>query len=89
MESRRRKLNSHIIRGMVDISESLWQDPKRMSGAVCFRGTRIPVSVMFDYLESDQMDEFYRGYPDVSRIQVQSVLGASKELVIERFAMGA
>jgi uncharacterized protein (DUF433 family) len=28
----------------------IWQDSDRMSGAVCFYGTRIPVSFLFDYL---------------------------------------
>ena len=71
---------------MTDISSSLWQDPSRMSGAVCFRGTRIPVSILFDYLEKNQLEEFFRGYPDVSRDQVHNVLEASRELVIERFS---
>ena len=30
----------------------LWQDPGRMSGALCFLGTRIRVQDMFDHLES-------------------------------------
>ena len=32
----------------------IWQDVDRMSGAVCFYGTRIPVSFLFDYLEHDK-----------------------------------
>lgn len=74
---------------MADIFEALWQDPARMSGAVCFLGTRIPVSILFDYLENDQLEEFYRGYPDVSREQVRSVLEASEQLVVEQFRIGA
>jgi uncharacterized protein (DUF433 family) len=30
----------------------LWQDPERMSGALCFYGTRLPVSHMFEHLEA-------------------------------------
>ena len=30
----------------------IWQDSNRMSGAVCFYGTRIPVSFLFDYLRN-------------------------------------
>lgn len=59
------------------LEDALWQDPERVSGAVCFRGTRIPVSVLFDYLVADGLEEFYVGYPDVQPEQVQAVLAAS------------
>ena len=32
--------------------ELFWQDPERVSGAICFYGTRLPVQHMFDHLES-------------------------------------
>jgi uncharacterized protein (DUF433 family) len=66
---------------MVKLNEALWQDEDRMSGAVCFRGTRVPVSIMFEHLEADRMEEFYSGYPNVTRGQVMAVLEASKEYV--------
>ncbi len=41
----------------------LWQDPDRMSGAVCFFGTRIPVSFLFDYIErGEKLEDFARDY---------------------------
>ena len=67
------------------IIEALWKDPARLSGEVCFRDTRIPVSILFQYIEAGQLDEFYHGYPDVSRDQVHAVLEASRELVAEQF----
>ncbi len=72
----------------MNITESLWQDPNRMSGAVCFRGTRIPVAILFDYLEHGELDEFFEGYPDVTKEQVHAVLEASKELVTGQFVLG-
>ncbi len=49
----------------------LWQDPDRMSGAICFFGTRIPVSFLFDYLENGQsLEDFARDYeldPGIAR----------------------
>jgi uncharacterized protein (DUF433 family) len=65
----------------MNISEALWQDANRMSGAVCFRDTRIPVSILFDYIEKGQLAEFLRGYPDVSQEQVHAVLEASQKLI--------
>ncbi|MHB8637595.1 MAG: DUF433 domain-containing protein [Fimbriimonadaceae bacterium] len=68
----------------VNITEALWQDPKRLSGAVCFRDTRIPVSILFDYLERGELGEFLCGYPDVSQDQIHAVLETSEQLVEQR-----
>ena len=59
------------------LEEALWQDSERVSGAVCFRGTRVPVSVLFDYLVADGIEEFYAGYPDIGPEQVRAVIDAS------------
>lgn len=41
----------------------LWQDPDRMSGALCFYGTRIPVTHLFSYLESgSSLEAFSEDY---------------------------
>lgn len=41
----------------------IWQTPDRVSGAVCFYGTRLPVQHMFDYLEAGQnIEEFCQDY---------------------------
>ena len=68
----------------MNITEALWQDPNRLSGAVCFRDTRIPVSILFEYLEKGELDEFVRGYPDVTRDQIHAVLETSEQLVEQR-----
>lgn len=78
-----------IIVVMLKLAEALWQDKERMSGAVCFRGTRVPVSILFEHLEADRMDEFYRGYPNASRDQVHAVLEASRQLVEDSLAEAA
>lgn len=67
------------------IEEAVWQVKERMSGALCFRNTRIPVKTLFDHLETNDMDEFYSGFPDVSPEMVQAVLEASRTLLEERF----
>jgi len=41
----------------------LWQDPGRMSGALCLYGTRIPVTHLFSYLENGStVEEFCKDY---------------------------
>ena len=32
------------------LEEAVWIDPGRMSGTPCFRGTRLPVQQLFDWL---------------------------------------
>jgi uncharacterized protein (DUF433 family) len=73
----------------VKLTDALWQDKDRMSGTPCFRGTRVPVRIVFEYLEAGRMDEFYAGFPNVSREQVSAVLQASKELIEESFDQAA
>ncbi len=67
------------------LEDALWQDPERMSGAVCFRDTRIPVSIFFDYLETCDLESFFQGYPDVSREMANAVLISSRDLIESSF----
>ena len=43
-------------------------DPEILGGTPCFRGTRVPVDSLIDYLEGgDNLDEFLDNFPSVSR----------------------
>ncbi len=47
----------------------------RVSGAWVFRGTRVPVSALFDNLEDGaSVDDFLEWFPGVQRTQVEAVL---------------
>ena len=53
--------------------------PDIMSGALCFKGTRVPVQNLFDYLEGrSSLDEFLEDFPSVSRDAAVAVLEAAK-----------
>jgi uncharacterized protein (DUF433 family) len=53
----------------------LWQDPDRMSGAVCFYGTRIPVQDLFDWLDQgSNIAEFLKPFPQVGEERVHAIL---------------
>ena len=57
----------------------LSQNPEEMSGAIVFAGTRVPLTHLFDYLESGaDIEEFLNGFPSVSKEQVDSVLNQLK-----------
>ena len=55
------------------------RDPEIMSGALCFRGTRVPVQNLFDYLEgSSSLEDFLEDFPSVARQSAIAVLEAAK-----------
>ncbi|MGB2590731.1 MAG: DUF433 domain-containing protein [Candidatus Acidiferrum sp.] len=44
------------------------KNPNILSGTLVFRGTRVPVQLLFDSLERGHtLEEFLEGYPTVSR----------------------
>ena len=51
------------------------RDPQKVSGAWVFRGTRIPVSALFENLEGGAtVDQFLQWFPGVTREQTDAVL---------------
>ena len=59
-------------------------DPEIMSGAPVFRGTRVPVQSLFEYLEDNlSLDEFLDCFPTVRREDAIAGLEHSKsELLV-------
>ena len=64
------------------------RDPERVSGAWVFRGTRVPVSALFENLEDGaEITQFVEWYPGVTVEQVRAVLDhAAKSLALPRVA---
>jgi uncharacterized protein (DUF433 family) len=64
------------------------QNPRKVSGAWIFRGTRVPVSALFENLEAGaSIDDFLSWFPGVSKKQVECVLEHTiQTLEIERLA---
>ena len=59
------------------------RDPAIMSGEPVFRGTRVPVSTLFDYLEAGHsLDWFLGGFPGVSRAAALRALEEAKESLL-------
>jgi uncharacterized protein (DUF433 family) len=57
-------------------------DPEIMSGAPVFRGTRVTIQTLFDYIEGDHpLDDFLEGFPSVSREPVLEVLELAKRTI--------
>ena len=64
-----------------DMPDAITRDPEVMHGTPVFRGTRVPVQTLFDYLESgDSLDDFLEGFPTVARELAIQVLEECKAL---------
>ena len=51
-----------------------------MGGTPVFKGTRVPMQTLIDYLESGaSIEDFLEGYPTVSKKQVIAFLEEAKE----------
>ncbi|MBI2209276.1 MAG: DUF433 domain-containing protein [Deltaproteobacteria bacterium] len=58
------------------------RDAERVSGAWVFRGTRVPVSALFENLEDGaEITQFVEWFPGVTVEQVRAVLELMKEEV--------
>lgn len=56
--------------------------PDILSGMLVFRGTRVPVKTLFDYLETgESIEEFFDDFPTVTRTQVLEVLHAGEKTI--------
>ncbi len=65
-------------------------DPEKMSGTPVFRGTRVPIQHLFDYLEAgDSLETFLDHFPTVGREQAVGVIELLREKVFEDYAIAA
>ena len=61
------------------------KDPDVLGGAAVFKGTRVPLQTLLDYLEGGQtLDEFIDDFPTVTRVAAVSALEVAKSLLVGR-----
>jgi uncharacterized protein (DUF433 family) len=61
--------------------------PGHLSGPPIFTGTRVPVQVLFDYIEGgDPLDEFLQDFPNVTREHAVAVLEVARRPVTQNGA---
>jgi len=73
------------LRDNGDVTQAITRDPETMHGAPVFRGTRVPVQTLFDYLEGGEtLEDFLEGLPTVSRAPALETLEEAKELLLTR-----
>ena len=65
--------------------ERLQADPAICGGVVCIKGTRIPVTLILDALAAgDTAEELLRGYPTLTREDINAALAYGAKLAHER-----
>jgi len=66
-------------------SSVIVSDPDILGGAPVFRGTRVPVDSLIDYLEAgDSLEEFLDNFPSVSREAAIAALEEAKAFLMNR-----
>jgi uncharacterized protein (DUF433 family) len=59
------------------------QDPDILSGIPVFKGTRVPIKNLIDYLEAgDSLEEFLDDFPSVNRESVLMFLNLSMKFYL-------
>jgi uncharacterized protein (DUF433 family) len=68
-----------------EVIPAITRDPEIMHGAPVFRGTRVPVQTLFEYLEGgDKLEDFLEGFPTVTRTLALEALEEAKQLLLAR-----
>lgn len=73
---------------MHSIGSHIVIDKEIAGGVPVFKGTRVAVKTLFDYLEDSSLQDFLEGFPSVTREQAEAVmeLGMSAEVAHLRSA---
>ena len=67
------------------MEQAISRDPEVMHGTPVFRGTRVPVQTLFEYIEGGEtIEDFLEGFPTVSRELAIQALEEAKHLLLSR-----
>ena len=67
---------------MSHVSEIITENPEILGNQPVFKGTRVPVESLFDYLESGEtLDSFLDNFPTVTKVQAMAVIEIASKLL--------
>jgi uncharacterized protein (DUF433 family) len=67
----------------VNASDLITVDPDILGGTPVFKGTRVPVKTLFDYLEGNYtLEEFLECFPSVTREMARQLLERSESALL-------
>ncbi|TAK41252.1 MAG: DUF433 domain-containing protein [Saprospiraceae bacterium] len=69
---------------MFDLQNIIVSNPNILGGTPVFKGTRVPVKILFQHLEKNiPLDEFLDDFPTVSQEQAVSVLNFFENILTQ------
>lgn len=72
----------------MDTGDLITIDPEILGGVPVFKGTRVPVKTLFEYLENDySLEEFLECFPSVTRDLARRVLECSEQALLPSAAV--
>jgi uncharacterized protein (DUF433 family) len=75
---------------MSKIKDLINKDPDILGGTPVFRGTRVPVRILFDCVaEGESLDAFLDQFPTVSREQALAVMEEAKDTLFIEYESAA
>ena len=66
---------------MSEVHSIIHIDPEILGGKPVFKGTRVPVEILFEYLETSSLNDFLEGFPTVTREQAESAIELAGQLL--------
>ena len=67
------------------VTDAITEDPEVMHGVPVFRGTRVPVQTLFEYLTGGEaLEDFLVGFPTVPRALALEALDEARKLLLAR-----
>ena len=67
----------------MEVSDLITVDPDILGGTPVFKGTRVPVKTLFEYLENNySLEEFLECFPSVTREMARRVLERSEAVLL-------
>lgn len=67
----------------MDTGDLITVDPDILGGVPVFKGTRVPIKTLFEYLENDySLEEFLKCFPSVARDLARRVLECSEQAAL-------
>ena len=67
----------------MSVNDLVTVDPEILGGTPVFKGTRVPVKSLFEYLEGNySLEQFVECFPSVTRQMAQQVLECSEKALL-------
>jgi len=68
----------------MNTSELITVNPEILGGTPVFKGTRVPIKTLFEYIEDDySLEEFLECFPSVTRTMACRILERSESALLE------